>query len=135
MRTATLLGLLAFCDCHRLAISANGVSWQHSTKPILQAPTPKKTIKIKVDIKSEQQLQKQVDNGHQPWRLEPIDVAIASIAVHGHEDVDAERCSLVVQKKAEATAACRGGSGFVVKLKRLVKPNGIWTAVEIQITP
>jgi hypothetical protein len=118
-----------------LAIPANGVSWQHSTIPILQAPTPKKAIKIKVDTKSQQQLQKQVDNGHQPWGLGPIDVGVASIAIHGHEDVDAERCSLVVQKKTEATVACRGRSGFVVKLKRLVKPNGIWTAVEIQMAP
>jgi len=133
--TLALLLLLLACGGDSAPTAAGGRGSEGDPGIHLQEQTSRRAIRIKIDMKSQRQLQREVDDGHQPWRLEPIDVAVASIAVHGHEDVDAERCSLVLQKKAEATVACRGRSGFVVKLKRLVKPNGIWTAVEIQITP
>jgi hypothetical protein len=91
-----------------------------------------KRIEIKVNIEGERKLQTAVDRGHQPWRLDPIDTAHAAL-VEIDETVSYDTCGVVSETDVEARVECRGKSRYVVVLKRLVKPKGIWTATTIEI--
>src|SRR5271169_2540282 len=56
--------------------------------------TNKIIMKIKLD--KEKQLQTEVDKGHQPWRLEPVDVAYAAVASIDN-NVKHKKCQLVTE--------------------------------------
>jgi hypothetical protein len=91
-----------------------------------------KIITLKVDLENEKELQEEVDKGHQPWRLEPIDVAQIALQDFLHEDVDYEKCTLQSESKDEAIVVYEAAKLYKVKLKRLVNPQGIWTPIEIE---
>lgn len=96
----------------------------------------KKTIDLKVDLDEQKKLQTEVDNGHQPWRLEPVDVAFAAL-VTIDKNIDYSNCQLNTAKNIEAEVICKGTKKYRVYLRRMVKPNGIWTAtvIELYTTP
>ena len=90
-------------------------------------------IKLKVNIEEEKELQQAVDNGHQPWRLEPIDVAHVAL-MEIDKNIRYENCTLVSEKDREAVVNCRGTRTYIVYLKQIVREkNGIWTATQIEI--
>ncbi len=90
-------------------------------------------IVISVDLNKEKELQAEVDNGHQPWRLEPIDVAHAALVAGTAKDVKYSDCRLKSQIDSEAIVLCKNKKIYSVRLKRLIRNNGIWTATEIII--
>ncbi len=87
-------------------------------------------INLKVDIKTEKKLQKAVDKGHQPWRLDLTEVAQTVVTNRFDEDCD---CHILSETEKNGQVACKGKRDYVVSLRRLVKPKGIWTAVRIEI--
>ena len=90
-------------------------------------------IKLKVNVEEEKELQQAVDNGHQPWRLDPISVAPVALMEIDKNIVD-ENCTLVSETDSEAVVNCKGARTYLVYLKRIVrKKNGIWTAIQIEI--
>lgn len=95
-------------------------------------PDTNGSIKLNVDMRSEKKLRAEVDAGHQPWRLEPIDVAVASISAQFDADVDSDKCVVTSESQEEAVVRCPSERVYYVKLKRLLRPNGIWTPVEIE---
>jgi hypothetical protein len=97
-----------------------------------QIATDSQVIKLTVDLKKEKKLQQEVDKGHQPWRLEPIDVAYATISTTDKK-VAYENCTLISETSNESVVRCKGEKMYVVYLKRLVREHGIWTAVQIEI--
>lgn len=90
-------------------------------------------IVIKYNLKQERELQKAVDDGHQPWRLNPIDVAHAAIISYADKDVKYEKCSLIIQEKKEAVVQCdRDKISYKIHLKKFFGKKSIWTAIKIQ---
>jgi hypothetical protein len=92
------------------------------------------TIKLKVDLGVERKLQADVDKGHQPWRLEPIDVAHAALTMEANKNIKYENCKLISQTDSDAVVECTEMNQlYIAHLKRLVRNKGIWTATEIEI--
>ena len=98
-----------------------------------QSAYPKR-IQLSVSLEEEKKLQAQVDNGHQPWRLEPIDVAHATLLSLVDKNIDYKKCALITQAESGAMVRCEGTKTYLVHLKRMVRREGIWTATEIEIT-
>jgi hypothetical protein len=92
-----------------------------------------KKIRIKVNVESERQLQAEVDKGHQPWRLNAVDVAAATLSRFEKQDIPTDACILESTTEEEARVKYVGRHIYHVRLRRLVKPKGIWTVVEIEV--
>ncbi len=92
----------------------------------------KNKIEVTVNLTEEKKIQVEVDSGHQPWRLEPIDVAY-SVLVDIDNKVDFKNCHLIEEGKTDAKVECINDKNYHVSLKRLVRSDGIWTAVLIEI--
>jgi len=81
----------------------------------------------------EQRLQKASDNGFQPWRNNPTDVAQAAL-VNAGANINMADCRLLSEKKDEAVVAASDKKGsYKVICKRVVKDGGIWTATEVEV--
>ncbi len=91
-----------------------------------------KKIEFKIDLTDEKKLQTEVDNGHQPWRLEPIDVAYASLS-NIDKNITYKDCHLIYEKDIEAKVKCKNSKNYLIYLKRLIRPDGIWTTISIEI--
>jgi hypothetical protein len=91
-----------------------------------------KKIELKIDLTDEKKLQTEVDNGHQPWRLEPIDVAYVALS-NIDKNVIYEDCHLIYEKDIEAKVKCKNSKNYLVYLKKLIRPDGIWTAISIEV--
>lgn len=92
-------------------------------------------IKLNIDLDSERKLQTAVDKGHQPWRLEPVDVALAALKANSAADVKYDNCSIIAVTAIDAIVECKTVSQhFAVYLKRLIRKKGIWSAMEIAIS-
>ena len=84
-------------------------------------------------MEKERELQKSVDEGHQPWRLNPADVAYESIVATIDKNIKYEKCSLITQSDDEAIVQCAGiQNNYKVYLKRFFGKKSIWTAMKIQ---
>ena len=92
-------------------------------------------IKLKVDIKHEKELQAFIDEGHQPWRQEAVDVAYVSLSGINDNSIKYEDCRSISASRTKARVECRGKKKYLVTLRRLVKttPSGIWTAISIEV--
>ncbi|MDA8078293.1 MAG: hypothetical protein M0Z79_05075 [Nitrospiraceae bacterium] len=98
--------------------------------------TPNEVTEINIPhtIEEERELQKSVDNGHQPWRLNPVDVAHQSVITNADKTVKYDKCSLITQKDEEAIVQCGSAKkNFKVHLKRFFGKKSIWTATQIEI--
>ncbi len=120
-----VLSFLAFI----FILTENGMALENSPEG---KDTKKETIKINVDLKNERKLQYEVDKGHQPWRLKSIDVAY-SVLTQRDKNVIYETCYSISETKSHSEVECRGTRKYLVKLERLIKPGGLWTAISIQI--
>jgi len=83
-------------------------------------------------LEKEKQLQLEVNKGHQPWRLEPVDVAHAALIASINIKVPFEKCRLLSESKREAIVKCTDIKNYTVTLKQLIQTKGIWTATEIR---
>jgi hypothetical protein len=95
--------------------------------------TLRSQIALPLDLEKEKQLQAEVDKGHQPWRLEPVEVARAALIVGLDSTVPIEKCSLLSKTDHEAIVKCTDSKDFTVTLKQLIRPKGIWTATDIRM--
>jgi hypothetical protein len=112
------------CPFLYAAANENGIELSNNKKLIL-----------KVDLKKETKLQEEVDAGHEPWRLEAIDVAYEAIIRNVDKNAEYENCSLLSETQNEALIKFKGEKTYLVTVKKLAKPNKknrIWTAVEIE---
>ncbi len=96
------------------------------------AATISKKIPIAVDIEKEKRVQHEVDNGHQPWRLEPAGVAHAALSGE-NISVPFAKCKLQAEANRKAIVKCTDSKTCAVVLKQLIRAQGIWTATEIEI--
>lgn len=103
--------------------------------PVSYGESGQKTKRITVpfDLEQEKQLQSEVDKGHQPWRLEPLDVAHVALLTNINVDVPVEKCTLSSVANRKADVKCKDSKNYTVRLKQLIHPKGIWTATEIQV--
>ncbi|HEY3278439.1 MAG TPA: hypothetical protein VGJ94_17620 [Syntrophorhabdaceae bacterium] len=115
-------GMMVFCFFSFSAGEAADPLDKHDGNP----------IKKEINISKERELQTEVDKGHQPWRLNPVDAAFSEVGA-GDRKVIHESCELVMQTSSEALVRCTGTHIYLVQLKQLVKPNGIWSTISIQV--
>jgi len=95
-----------------------------------------KIVTLPIDIERLKELQHSVDEGHQPWRLDPVMVACAEIAFPEATRTCWRDRRVESPSSTEAVVTFTAESGYyVVYLQRLVRPDGIWTATRIEMTP
>lgn len=95
---------------------------------------PKRTkMQLNVDLGEQKRLQDAADNGSQAWRKEAVDVAHAALINQGI-NAKLEECKLSEDHNAHSVvnAKCKDGE-FNITLKRLVRPDGIWTATDMEL--
>jgi hypothetical protein len=92
----------------------------------------KKTIKLNVDLEEQKKLQAEVDNGHQPWRLEPVDVAFKELFTIDR-NIDYKKCRTDIIENSEAVVTCKSARKYYVNLKKMIRSDGIWTAISVTI--
>jgi hypothetical protein len=92
----------------------------------------RKTLKINVDMDAQTKLQKAADLGFKPWKNDIIEVAKECII--GESIGAPEKAIKLSQSEAEALVrvSTKKEGSFDVTLKRLVKPDGIWTATKVE---
>jgi hypothetical protein len=91
----------------------------------------RKTIELKADFDKEREAQKDAEDGHQPWRFDPISVAHAAVVGYD-KTVKFEDCTIKYKTNIEADVICKGIKNYDVKVKRLIRQDGIWTAISIR---
>lgn len=97
-----------------------------------QAGQSSKVQKLNVDIDKEKKYQDAADLGYQPWKRNAMDVAEECLINTGVGARKGE-CKVLSDDGANAIVFVNTKDGnFKVKLKRLIKPDGIWTATEIE---
>ncbi len=92
-------------------------------------------VSLYPNMAEETKLQKAVDSGWQAWRLNPVDVAHANMINQG-VNVRIEDCSLMMKKDdqhAVVRVLSKDGKDMNVYVERLVRPDGIWTATQVEI--
>jgi hypothetical protein len=91
-------------------------------------------ILIPVILEKERKLQKEADEGHQLWRLNPIDVSHATVLLCANKNVESKKCFLMTQNNDEAIVQCDSLIvNYRVYLKKYFGKRSIWTATKIQI--
>jgi hypothetical protein len=106
-----------------------------------QVPPPTDEIrvgKVTLDLAAEQRLQIEVDKGHMPWRLDPIEVAQTDGQEFGF--VDADRFRLLqppAPRESGGSALVRAAHAdqiFEIRLIQPVRigPDGIWAVDEVR---
>ena len=102
------------------------------------------TINLPVDIENERGLQRSVDEGHQPWRLDAAFVACSEIAgiISARQKAQPDLNACLDEQRVQqasatlATVALATADGeFIVRLRRVAKPDRIWTPMRIEIHP
>lgn len=105
-----------------------------------EQPIDKPKIEVPFDLKVEEETQKSVDEGHSPWRLDPIFVAqvfvslkISPQGIEGDYPIKYEDLKLVYNSGSDAVVKVTKKDTPIrrVYLKKLIKQDdtGIWTVV------
>lgn len=98
----------------------------------VQEKPARKFQKLNIDIDTEKKHQAAVDQGFQPWKRDVTEVAKECLINTGAGAPSGD-CKILSNDEKEAKVAVNTKDGrFKVTLKRLVKPDGIWTATEIE---
>ena len=93
-----------------------------------------RTVQLNIDMTEEEKLQKVADEGYQPWRNNPIDVAQAAL-INAGVDVKLADCKLLSEDADKAVITANDERGdYKIICKRLIKTGGIWTATEVEVT-
>ena len=89
-------------------------------------------MKINIDMEAERKSQEASDQGFRTWKNKAKDVAEECIIGKG---IGApSECEVLAESETEATVrvVTKKDGVFKVKLKKLVRPDGIWTATEVE---
>jgi hypothetical protein len=93
---------------------------------------PIRRHRLKVNLRQEREVQNSWDEGgHGPWRLDPILVAAAILADRFGEYAWEKSCHALSTSQRRVVVRCIAAFTYEVVLERLVRSDGIWTAVEI----
>jgi len=95
---------------------------------------PKKTkMSINFDLSEEKRLQQAADHGSQTWRNNAVDVAHAALITQGI-NAKIDQCVLTEAGDGQSVvnAKCKDGE-FNITVKKIVRPDGIWTATDIEL--
>jgi len=101
-------------------------------KDLYKEDNKQKVFKINVDMDTQERLQSAADQGFKPWKNDVIEVARECIIGEG---IGAPgECTILSEDNTRAVVRVdtKKEGAFKVTLKRLVRPNGIWTATEIE---
>lgn len=93
----------------------------------------KRTIESKIDLGEILKLQKAVDEGHQPWRLDAEFVAAVYLKSLDPE-IENEDCKLDYSTDMKAIVSCDRKKRYVVYLERIARRDGIWTVTSVEIS-
>lgn len=125
VRTGATAVLLVF------AIVAAGCGKSKDEGNVQKKPA-RKIQKFNVDMDREKKYQDAADKGYQPWKRDAVEVAKECLINTGTGAPTGD-CKILSSDEREAKVAVSTKDGrFKVTLKRLVKPDGIWTATEIE---
>jgi hypothetical protein len=109
-----------------------------ATSPAPPGLPPITTGNVQIDPTKMKQLQQQVDQGHQPWRLDPLQVAMAEGQEYGFNPAAGDKFALIRQVDVgpgsgtgEAYVKVTRPDGSTYEIE-LIQPNGpgkssIWT--------
>lgn len=98
----------------------------------VQAVQSSKIQKLNIDMDTEKRYQDAADKGYQPWKRNAADVAEECLINTGIGGKKGE-CKILSEDASNAVVLVNTKDGnFKVRLKRVVKPDGIWTATEIE---
>ncbi|GEM_PF-2329477 len=97
-------------------------------------------VTVPVDIEEVKNNQQQVDNGHSPWQLDPLQVTqtfvslqISPSGVSSEFPVSIEDLSIIEETESDAVVEVNSDKTYItnVYLKRLIRQDetGIWTVV------
>jgi len=97
-------------------------------------------VEVPVNLKIEENSQKSVDEGHSPWRLDPVFVAqvfvslkISPEGIKGDYPIKYEELKVIKENEKEAVIEVTASKTPIkrVYLKRLIRQDdtGIWTVV------
>lgn len=92
----------------------------------------RKVQKLNIDLDTEKKYQEAADKGFQPWKRDAVEVAKECLINTGTGASRGE-CQILSEDPTNTVIRVNTKDGrFKVSLKRLVKPDGIWTATEIE---
>jgi hypothetical protein len=98
----------------------------------VEAAKAPKIQKLNVDMDTEKKYQDAADKGFQPWKKDATEVAKECLINQGVGAPSGD-CKIVSDDGKDTVVIVNTKDGnFKVRLKRLVKPDGIWTATEIE---
>jgi len=91
------------------------------------------SIDLSINLEQERKIQMAVDKGHQPWRLDSVSVAVVALKSAGYKEIGDQNCENIFIKNGAAEVHCRGEYSYFIQLKKMVRLDGIWTAISINI--
>ena len=93
-----------------------------------------KVFKPVISMDNERRLQEAVENGYHVWRKNAVDAAHAALVNEG-VNVTINDLKLLSEngKEAVVTAQDKRMTHYKIICQRLIKPDGIWTATEIDM--
>ncbi len=99
---------------------------------IIKGKVPETVTRLKIDMSEQRKLQAAVDGGHQPWRYDAVNVGfVAAKEINGQIEYD--DCKEKDVYDIDATIICRRPPHvYAVHLKKIVRPDGIWTATSVE---
>jgi hypothetical protein len=92
-----------------------------------------KTIEIPIDLEKQNEFQRTVESGSERWRLDAEEVACDYLRARP-ETHSVSYCWVRKQSKTAAfVTTVVNKTEYRVYLRRLVKPDGIWTPVKLEV--
>jgi len=137
----------AFIDSNQLIIELESVDIYNNVIAPVHAKEYEiqPEIKVPYHIEIEQNTQKSVDEGHSPWRLDPLFTTQVFVSVHlfpdgivGDYPIEEENLKLIHSDVELAIVEVNDEDTNIkrVYLKRVVRqdPTGIWTVIGYDVT-
>jgi len=128
--------LCAILAIFTLLISACGADSKQALETAPEAvsmeESKKKVLKIFVDMDTQERLQSAADQGFKTWKNDAIEVARECIIGKGIGAPGECRILSGDDTRTVVHVTTKKEGDFKVTLKRLVRPDGIWTATEIE---
>lgn len=129
-----------YCRQNGIDIQIDGPQWKTFLKQMLPDITVPNSsadtagsaqVKVDVNMDVEKNNQAQVDGGHSPWQLDPVQVAQAFVDGQLHPATPPSGYKIQAINDAEAVVTVQGGPVAKIYLKRLVRQDntGIWSVM------
>lgn len=129
MKTGIKFLAVIFIFTFSIALYACGTKGENKVQ---DGKPANKIQKLNVDMDTERKYQDAADKGYQPWKRNATEVAEECLINTGVGARKGE-CKVLSDDGSNALVYVQTKDGnFKVKLKRFLKPDGIWTATEIE---